>query len=88
MEIIKKSILLQLLFCVSVPAFCQFTSYSKYHREYSYVSDVEDMSSYEIKMYNRWTSNEADDKAYSLLLLNAARAQDNFVLYQIYFTSF
>ena len=79
MEIIKKSILLQLLFCVSVPAFCQFTSYSKYHREYSYVSDVEDMSSYESKMYNRWTSNEADDKAYSLLLLNAARAQDNLI---------
>ena len=32
-----------------------------------------------LRCNNRWTSNEADDKAYSLLLLNAARAQDNLI---------
>jgi hypothetical protein len=74
----KNIITIFLLMSLCQEAFCQYKNYSKYDRKYSYVSEVEDMSSYEIQMYNLWKSRGESDTI-CLEYLNAARAQDNLI---------
>lgn len=72
----KKFIISLLILLTTTIAKAQFTTYSSYDNEVEAVYEVEDMDSYEIKDYNRWTK-EGDSHESSLMYLNAYRAQIN-----------
>ena len=75
----KKFLLISLLTLLTYAfANAQFTTYSSYDNEESAVFEVEDMESYEIKDYNRWTK-QGDSHQSSMLYINAARAQNNLI---------
>lgn len=73
-----RKIFLFLAVAISVEINAQFTSYSKYDIEYDAVFQVEDLSSYEIKMYNSFIKDGCDAEQ-ALVYLNAARVQDNLI---------
>ena len=75
----KKFLFISLLIVlVNSIANAQITSYSSADNEEYAVYEVEDMESYEIKDYNSWTKQGFDQK-YSLLYINAYRAQINLI---------
>ena len=77
--IMKKFILISLfVLLASISAKAQFTTFSSADNEEYAVFEVEDMESYEIKDYNSWTKQGFDHK-YSLLYINAYRAQINLI---------
>lgn len=73
-----KIFLFFILSAIALNCQAQVSYYSSSDNAEKPVYEVEDLSSYEIKMFNEWTK-EGVSPDYALLILNAARSQDNLI---------